>query len=44
VSIAGPGGDPLKCAFNRPRGLYTRNKVLYIADSENHKIRRLEVA
>jgi hypothetical protein len=40
----GPDGDPLKCAFNRPHAVYYRNKVLYIADSENHKIRKLEVA
>ena len=38
----GPDGDPLKCALNRPHAVYVRNKVLYIADSENHKIRMLE--
>jgi DNA-binding beta-propeller fold protein YncE len=40
----GPDGDPLRCAFNRPHAVYTRNKVLYIADSENHKIRMIEGA
>ena len=40
----GPDGDPLKCALSRPHAVYIRNKVLYIADSENHKIRMVEGA
>jgi sugar lactone lactonase YvrE len=35
------GDDPLKCQLNRPHAVYFRNKVLYIADSENHRIRTL---
>jgi DNA-binding beta-propeller fold protein YncE len=37
----GPDGDPRKCALSRPHGVYLRNRVLYIGDSENHKIRSL---
>jgi DNA-binding beta-propeller fold protein YncE len=40
----GPDGDPRKCALSRPHGVYLRNHVLYIADSENHKIRTLTPA
>ena len=41
---AGPDGDPLKCMLNRPHAVYVRNKVLYIADSSNHRIRTLTPA
>ena len=37
----GPDGDPLKCQLNRPHAVYVRNKILYIADSSNHRIRTL---
>jgi DNA-binding beta-propeller fold protein YncE len=40
----GPDGDPRKCALSRPHGVYLRNHVLYIGDSENHKIRTLTSA
>jgi sugar lactone lactonase YvrE len=40
----GPDGDPLKCALSRPHAVYIRSKVLYIADSENHRIRMIEGA
>jgi sugar lactone lactonase YvrE len=40
----GPDGDPLKCAMNRPHGVSMRNNVLYIGDSENHRIRTLTPA
>jgi DNA-binding beta-propeller fold protein YncE len=40
----GADGDPLQCALARPHGVYVRDKVLYIADSENHKIRTLTPA
>jgi sugar lactone lactonase YvrE len=40
----GPEGDPLKCALSRPHSVYVRNGVLYIGDSENHKIRTLTPA
>jgi sugar lactone lactonase YvrE len=37
----GPDGDPIRCSLSRPHGVYVRNQVLYIGDSENHKIRTL---
>ena len=40
----GPDGDPRMCALNRPHGVLVRNHMLYIADSENHKIRTLTPA
>src|SRR6266702_1684600 len=39
----GPDGDPLGCALARPHGVYVRNGILYIGDSENHRIRALEI-
>ena len=41
----GPDGDePLKCLLNRPHAVYVRNRVLYIGDSSNHRIRTLTPA
>jgi len=40
----GPDGDPLQCALSRPHAVFLRNRVLYVADSENHKIRTLTPA
>ena len=40
----GPVGDPRKCALNRPHSVFLRKGVLYIADSENHRIRTLSPA
>lgn len=38
----GPVGDPLKCRLSRPHGVYAdRSGVLYISDSESHRIRVL---
>ena len=39
----GPDGDPLTCALARPHGLFVRDHLLYIGDSENHRIRALEI-
>lgn len=39
----GSDGDPLKCDMNRPHAVYVRSRALYIADSENHKIRVLSL-
>lgn len=39
----GPDGDPLKCLLNRPHAVYTRGGVLYIGDSDNHRIRTLAI-
>jgi hypothetical protein len=30
--------------MNRPHAIYVRGGVLYIADSENHKIRTLRIS
>ena len=38
----GPDGDPLKCRLSRPHGVYVaRDGVIYIGDSNNHKVRTL---
>jgi sugar lactone lactonase YvrE len=39
----GPDGDPLKCALNRPHGVYAHRSVLYIGDAENNRIRALTI-
>jgi streptogramin lyase len=38
----GTEGDPLQCALNRPHGVLFANGVLYVADSEAHRIRVLK--
>lgn len=41
----GPDGDPLSCKMNRPHGVFVDTKgILYIADSEAHRIRRLKIS
>lgn len=39
----GPDGDPLACKLARPHGLFIQGKTLYIGDSENHRIRTLQL-
>ena len=39
----GPEGDPLKCALNRPHGVYAHDSILYIGDAENNRIRALTI-
>lgn len=39
----GPDGDPLKCALARPHGVTVHAGMLYIGDSENHRIRALKL-
>jgi DNA-binding beta-propeller fold protein YncE len=39
----GPDGDPLKCALARPHGVHVSGRLLFIGDSENHRIRALEI-
>jgi streptogramin lyase len=36
----GPDGDPLKCKFARPHGIFaSRSGLIYVGDSENNRIR-----
>jgi hypothetical protein len=38
----GPDGVALKCRFNRPHGIFVdRAGIIYVGDSENHKIRMI---
>jgi hypothetical protein len=37
----GPEPDPLRCALSRPHGVHAAGGVLYIGDSEAHRIRVL---
>jgi len=39
----GPDGDPRGCALNRPHGVYVHDGLLYIGDSENNKIRIVQL-
>jgi sugar lactone lactonase YvrE len=39
----GPEPDPLRCALNRPHGVFVDSRgVLYVGDSEAHRIRTLK--
>jgi DNA-binding beta-propeller fold protein YncE len=35
----GPDGDPLACKLNRPHGVCVHEGVVYVTDSESHRIR-----
>src|ERR1043166_4660329 len=36
----GPDGDPLKCRFSRPHGIFVDGQgTIYISDSESHRVR-----
>ncbi len=37
----GPDGNPLLCKLNRPHGVYVHEGVVYVTDSESHRIRAL---
>lgn len=37
----GPDGDPLACSLNRPHGVCVHRGVVYITDSESHRIRAI---
>ena len=39
----GPDGDPRACALARPHGVTVHDGMLYIGDSENHRIRALKL-
>jgi sugar lactone lactonase YvrE len=38
----GPDGDPMRCQLARPHGVCAHEGVLYVTDSENHRVRALE--
>jgi streptogramin lyase len=38
----GPDGDPLQCKLARPHGIFWSAGILYVTDSENHRIRVVE--
>ncbi len=38
----GPDGDPSRCRLARPHGVFAHEGVLYVTDSENHRVRALE--
>ena len=40
----GPDGDPLQCKLSRPHAVLLLGHTLYVADSENNRIRALEPA
>ncbi len=35
----GPDGDPLACKTNRPHGVCVLNGIVYVTDSESHRVR-----
>src|SRR5215831_15934874 len=39
----GPEGDPRACKMARPHGVFIQGRNVYIGDSENHRIRLLQV-
>ncbi len=41
---AGDGGPATKAALNEPKSVTVAGQFLYIADSENHRIRRVDLA
>ena len=38
----GPDGDPSQCRLARPHGVFAHEGVVYVTDSENHRVRALE--
>lgn len=38
----GPDGDPLACRLARPHGVCVHQGVVYVTDSESHRVRALE--
>ena len=38
----GPDGDPLECQLARPHGVFVHERVVYVTDSESHRVRALE--
>lgn len=38
----GPDGNPLECRLARPHGVFVHEQVVYVTDSESHRVRALE--
>jgi DNA-binding beta-propeller fold protein YncE len=38
----GPDGDPLACSLARPHGVFVHEGVVYVTDSESHRVRAIE--
>ena len=38
----GPDGDPLACRMARPHGVFVHEGIVYVTDSESHRVRALE--
>tara|TARA_B100000446_G_C10515850_1_gene328493 strand:+ start:23 stop:1156 length:1134 start_codon:yes stop_codon:yes gene_type:complete len=38
----GPDGDPHQCRLDRPHGVYVHEGIIYVTDSESHRIRALD--
>ena len=38
----GPDGDPLACKLARPHGVFVHDGIVYVTDSESHRVRALE--
>lgn len=43
AAYSGDGGEATRAVLNGPTGLATDGKSLYIADTENHRVRRLDL-
>src|SRR5256712_13046064 len=41
---SGDGGPALKACLNEPKSMTIAGRALYIADSENHRIRKVDLA
>src|SRR2546428_4070136 len=41
---SGDGGPALKARLNEPKSMTIAGRALYIADSENHRIRKVDLA
>lgn len=37
----GPDGDPSTCKLNRPHGVFVHDGVVYVTDSESHRVRAI---
>jgi sugar lactone lactonase YvrE len=38
----GPDGDPLMCSTARPHGVFVHRGIVYVTDSESHRVRALD--